>query len=273
MFVSALRMDILALAADGLSTPQIARRLGLALPTVAYHLSRAVPVARGDAGTPLPVPDVASVQTRERVAELLAEGHAKAEVARRLGIAKSTVAYHARRLGRPVDERCCRRYDWSAVQRYYDSGRSVRDCQERFGFSRQTWQAAVARGAIVPRPSALPLDKLLVAGTYRSRHNLTLRLRKAGVKERLCERCGLAEWRGAPLSLALHHVNGNRDDNRLENLELLCPNATARRPTSPDAPVPASLSSPRRLRRTRGPPGDSIAQAAACSAQSRYRRA
>ena len=36
--------------------------------------------------------------------------------------------------------------------------------------------------------------------------------------------CGLTSWRGKPLALALHHINGDRLDNRLENLALLCPN-------------------------------------------------
>jgi Zn finger protein HypA/HybF involved in hydrogenase expression len=76
----------------------------------------------------------------------------------------------------------------------------------------------------VPRPSATPLSDFLVAGTYRGRHNLKLRLIKEGIKENRCERCGVMEWRGEPLIMSLHHVNGDRLDNRLENLEFLCPN-------------------------------------------------
>jgi transposase-like protein len=171
-------------------------------------------------------PDAAlsHVETRERVARLLAEGLGRAEVARCLGLSKSTVSYHARRLGQPVDARGARRYDWQAVQCYYDTGHSVRACQQRFGFSRQSWHAAVKRGAVTPRPQGLPLDELLVAGVYRGRFNLKQRLVRAGLKDGLCELCGLRDWRDQPLAMALHHVNGDRHDNRIGNLQLLCPN-------------------------------------------------
>ena len=45
-----------------------------------------------------------------------------------------------------------------------------------------------------------------------------------GHREAECEVCGLREWRGVALSLALHHVNGDRDDHRVSNLQLLFPN-------------------------------------------------
>jgi hypothetical protein len=61
----------------------------------------------------------------------------------------------------------------------------------------------------------MPLENLLVADTYRSRHNVKLRLLGEGVKENRCEVCGLTEWLDAPLSMALHRVNGDGLDNRL----------------------------------------------------------
>ncbi|MDT3366149.1 MAG: HNH endonuclease [Bacteroidota bacterium] len=42
-----------------------------------------------------------------------------------------------------------------------------------------------------------------------------------------CEECHLSEWRGKPIPLEIHHINGNNTDNRLENLTLLCPNCHA----------------------------------------------
>ena len=61
-------------------------------------------------------------------------------------------------------------------------------------------------------------------GKKRGRYNVKRRLIEAGLKKNRCERCGISEWLGEPLSMELHHVNGNRLDNRLEYLELLCPN-------------------------------------------------
>ena len=116
-----------------------------------------------------------------------------------------------------------RRYDWAAVQAYYDEGHSYRDCRARFGFSAGTWDKARQRGEITPRRSAMPIESLL-ASPKRDRHHVKSRLLRAGLVENRCRECGLTEWRGRPLLMHLDHINGVRTDHRLENLRMLCPN-------------------------------------------------
>ena len=38
---------------------------------------------------------------------------------------------------------------------------------------------------------------------------------------------GNYEWNGLPIPLELNHINGKNIDNRIENLEILCPNCHA----------------------------------------------
>lgn len=73
------------------------------------------------------------------------------------------------------------------------------------------------------KPS-LSLDEITIKDSNYNRTKLKERLFKAGLKERKCECCGITEWQGKPLSFELHHLNGVNNDNRLSNLQVLCPN-------------------------------------------------
>ncbi|HEY2770120.1 MAG TPA: HNH endonuclease [Solirubrobacteraceae bacterium] len=162
--------------------------------------------------------------TRLAVEKLLEDGLTLTQIAGRLNISKPTVCFHMRRLGIPVSSGADRRYDWNEIRAYYDAGHSIADCRRCFGFSRDAWAAAVARGDVAPRPRLELLEAVLVNGRRRNRSHVKLRLLMAGLKDSRCEICGLADWRSRPISLELHHVNGDGLDNRVENLQLLCPN-------------------------------------------------
>jgi hypothetical protein len=73
-----------------------------------------------------------------------------------------------------------------------------------------------------------PLSEHLTENSTYSRASLKRRLFEERLKRRECELCGIGEpWRGRPMSLILDHVNGVADDNRLENLRIVCPNCAA----------------------------------------------
>lgn len=79
-------------------------------------------------------------------------------------------------------------------------------------------------------PTAKPPDKVLVQrdnGRRTGTRTLRRALREAGVPEQ-CARCGVgAEWHEKPMTLEIDHINGDRSNNRRENLQLLCPNCHA----------------------------------------------
>jgi hypothetical protein len=93
-------------------------------------------------------------------------------------------------------------------------------------YTEQQFRAAT-RGGTRRRP----LDGLLVRGSRVNSTDLRRRLLEEGIRPHRCEGYARTVRRGQPIPLELDHINGDRTDNRLENLPLLCPNCHALTPT------------------------------------------
>jgi 5-methylcytosine-specific restriction endonuclease McrA len=71
-----------------------------------------------------------------------------------------------------------------------------------------------------------------LAGEYQiTTWRLKQRLIEEGFLTAQCSRCENTEWLGEPIPLELDHIDGDRQNNALENLRVLCPNCHALTPT------------------------------------------
>jgi len=88
--------------------------------------------------------------------------------------------------------------------------------RNRENFVKGTWNT---------RRKSIPLEEILVENSTYNRHALKKRLIKENILKNICLECGVGpEWNKKELVLQLDHLNGIFNDNRLENLRLLCPN-------------------------------------------------
>lgn len=84
------------------------------------------------------------------------------------------------------------------------------------------------RKSLISLKNTIPLHKILIENSTYNRNHLKIRLYKENLKKEECEICGQGPiWMGKKIALILDHINGIRDDNRINNLRIVCPNCNA----------------------------------------------
>jgi hypothetical protein len=117
-------------------------------------------------------------------------------------------------------DRCPTGNNWRTIKKYAAKWQIATDHFDPYAAANE----ALRKGAT----KAKPLEEILVENSTYSRTALKRRLYETGLKEPICELCGQDEnWRGLRISLILDHINGKRNDNRIENLRIVCPNCAA----------------------------------------------
>jgi len=122
-----------------------------------------------------------------------------------------------------------------------ESGKTMRKCSIDLDMKFMTFKRrAIAIGIYRPNQGrkgierdssefkkfTIPLEHIIFEnyGKAYTSSKLRKRLIKEGYKENKCEDCSINEWMGKELGLELHHKDGNKLNNQLENLAILCPN-------------------------------------------------
>ena len=132
------------------------------------------------------------LERKEEIEQWIAEGKTKAQMARELGCNPKTINPVLKRLG----------LEYTGNQ----------GC----------------KGLSKPNGRELSLLEYLEKSIDIQSNKVRKKLLDEGYKEYKCECCGLTEWLGEPIPLELHHKDGNRFHNELDNFQLLCPNCHAK---------------------------------------------
>lgn len=114
---------------------------------------------------------------------------------------------------------CCKKYQQCPeVRRKNSLSVKLAHKEGRCTFKGLSWSCNWAKGKILKREEEIFCENNFSSGYVK---NALIKFNKI---EYECNICGINNWQGKPIVLELEHKDGNRNNNNLDNLVLLCPN-------------------------------------------------
>ena len=174
------------------------------------------------------------ITTREKVRELLKQGKRQVDIAKELQIRECSVFHHIKSLKEePILLERLSSIDWNEVQKFLNETKNKKQTLDKFNIPYRVWDLATKKKLLSGVAAiAVPLEDYLILGSKITSSHLKPKILEAGLLKNECVECGQPpEWKNKQLTLILDHINGNPEDNRIENLRILCPNCNSQTPT------------------------------------------